>query len=144
MRNRLICCRMRIIRWTVTHGGEEAFVKAKAEDKPIFLGVGYNTCHWWHYFLRYHCLRLAGVNRTTGNGEKWDRVGDSGVRRASTPSPNPECLRARDFAGFLLCIFWKVSDSSTKQIILLEIAEIGSYTRYFLDLVRIVKYYLEK
>ena len=25
--------------------GEEAFAKAKQEDKPIFLSVGYSTCH---------------------------------------------------------------------------------------------------
>jgi uncharacterized protein len=28
--------------------GEEAFEKARAEDKPIFLSVGYSTCHWCH------------------------------------------------------------------------------------------------
>ena len=28
--------------------GEEAFAKAKAEDKPIFLSVGYAACHWCH------------------------------------------------------------------------------------------------
>lgn len=28
--------------------GEEAFKKAKTEDKPIFLSVGYSTCHWCH------------------------------------------------------------------------------------------------
>ena len=28
--------------------GEEAFRKAKKEDKPIFLSVGYSTCHWCH------------------------------------------------------------------------------------------------
>lgn len=28
--------------------GEEAFAKAKQEDKPIFLSVGYSTCHWCH------------------------------------------------------------------------------------------------
>ena len=26
--------------------GEEAFQKARSEDKPIFLSVGYSTCHW--------------------------------------------------------------------------------------------------
>ena len=26
----------------------EAFTKAKAEDKPIFLSIGYSTCHWCH------------------------------------------------------------------------------------------------
>jgi len=28
--------------------GEEAFWKAKKEDKPIFLSIGYATCHWCH------------------------------------------------------------------------------------------------
>ena len=27
---------------------DEAFVKAAAEDKPIFLSIGYSTCHWCH------------------------------------------------------------------------------------------------
>ncbi len=28
--------------------GEEAFEKAKEEGKPIFLSIGYSTCHWCH------------------------------------------------------------------------------------------------
>ena len=28
--------------------GEEAFKKAKEEDKAVFLSVGYSTCHWCH------------------------------------------------------------------------------------------------
>lgn len=27
---------------------EEAFTKAKEENKPIFLSIGYSTCHWCH------------------------------------------------------------------------------------------------
>ncbi len=27
---------------------EEAFEKARSEDKPIFLSIGYSTCHWCH------------------------------------------------------------------------------------------------
>jgi uncharacterized protein YyaL (SSP411 family) len=30
----------------------EAFEKAKAEDKPIFLSIGYSTCHWCHVMAR--------------------------------------------------------------------------------------------
>ncbi|TET71721.1 MAG: thioredoxin domain-containing protein [Candidatus Aminicenantes bacterium] len=26
--------------------GEEAFLKAKKEDKPVFLSIGYSACHW--------------------------------------------------------------------------------------------------
>jgi uncharacterized protein YyaL (SSP411 family) len=28
--------------------GEEAFAKAKKEDKLVFLSIGYSTCHWCH------------------------------------------------------------------------------------------------
>ena len=28
--------------------GDEAFEKAKEENKPIFLSIGYSTCHWCH------------------------------------------------------------------------------------------------
>ena len=28
--------------------GEEAFARARAEDKPVFLSVGYSACHWCH------------------------------------------------------------------------------------------------
>lgn len=28
--------------------GDEAFNKAKDEDKPVFLSIGYSTCHWCH------------------------------------------------------------------------------------------------
>ncbi len=28
--------------------GEEAFTKARQEKKPIFLSIGYSTCHWCH------------------------------------------------------------------------------------------------
>ncbi|NCB30444.1 MAG: thioredoxin domain-containing protein [Clostridia bacterium] len=30
----------------------EAFAKAKEEDKPIFLSIGYSTCHWCHVMAR--------------------------------------------------------------------------------------------
>ncbi|HSM78103.1 MAG TPA: thioredoxin domain-containing protein, partial [Bryobacteraceae bacterium] len=32
--------------------GEEAFQKARAEDKPVFLSIGYSTCHWCHVMER--------------------------------------------------------------------------------------------
>ena len=32
--------------------GEEAFQKAKDENKPIFLSIGYSTCHWCHVMSR--------------------------------------------------------------------------------------------
>jgi uncharacterized protein YyaL (SSP411 family) len=32
--------------------GEEALAKARAEGKPIFLSIGYSTCHWCHVMER--------------------------------------------------------------------------------------------
>src|SRR4051812_48884288 len=32
--------------------GPEALARAKAEDKPIFLSVGYSACHWCHVMER--------------------------------------------------------------------------------------------
>ena len=32
--------------------GPEAFAKARAENKPIFLSIGYSTCHWCHVMER--------------------------------------------------------------------------------------------
>jgi uncharacterized protein YyaL (SSP411 family) len=32
--------------------GEEAFARARQENKPIFLSIGYSTCHWCHVMER--------------------------------------------------------------------------------------------
>ena len=32
--------------------GDEAFAKAAAENKPVFLSIGYSTCHWCHVMER--------------------------------------------------------------------------------------------
>ena len=32
--------------------GEEAFRQAREEDKPVFLSIGYSTCHWCHVMAR--------------------------------------------------------------------------------------------
>jgi uncharacterized protein YyaL (SSP411 family) len=76
--------------------GGEAFAKARAEDKPVFLSIGYSTCHWCHVmehesfesaaiaaFLRDHFVSIkvdreerpdvdqvymAFVQATTGHG----------------------------------------------------------------------------
>ncbi len=32
--------------------GEEAFEKARWEDKPVFVSIGYSTCHWCHVMER--------------------------------------------------------------------------------------------
>src|SRR5258706_4121592 len=32
--------------------GEEAFAKSRAEDRPVFLSIGYSACHWCHVMER--------------------------------------------------------------------------------------------
>src|SRR5438067_5360715 len=32
--------------------GEEAFARARRENRPIFLSIGYSTCHWCHVMER--------------------------------------------------------------------------------------------
>ena len=32
--------------------GPEAFAKAKAQDRPIFLSIGYSSCYWCHVMER--------------------------------------------------------------------------------------------
>ena len=32
--------------------GEEAFARARGEDRPVFLSIGYSTCHWCHVMER--------------------------------------------------------------------------------------------
>ena len=43
--------------------GEEAFAKAKREDKPVFLSVGYSTCHWCHVMAHesFENEEIAGI-----------------------------------------------------------------------------------
>ncbi|HXW92212.1 MAG TPA: thioredoxin domain-containing protein, partial [Terriglobales bacterium] len=43
--------------------GEEAFRKARQENKPIFLSVGYYTCHWCHVMEResYSNPQIAAI-----------------------------------------------------------------------------------
>ena len=43
--------------------GEAAFEKARIEDKPIFLSVGYSTCHWCHVMEResFESFAIAAI-----------------------------------------------------------------------------------
>ncbi|MDU0071242.1 DUF255 domain-containing protein [Bacillus sp. FSL M8-0052] len=34
--------------------GEEAFEKAKRENKPVLVSIDYSTCHWCHTILENH------------------------------------------------------------------------------------------
>jgi hypothetical protein len=46
--------------------GDEAFARARAEDRPIFLSIGYSTCHWCHVMAHesFEDQEVAGlINR---------------------------------------------------------------------------------
>ncbi len=55
--------------------GKEAFEAARAEDKPIFLSIGYSACHWCHVMER-ECFRdeeVAGLLNDACISVKVDR-----------------------------------------------------------------------
>ncbi|PWT80299.1 MAG: thioredoxin domain-containing protein, partial [Acidobacteria bacterium] len=55
--------------------GEAAFAKARTEKKPIFLSIGYSTCHWCHVMEResFENLRIAEILNRHYVGVKVDR-----------------------------------------------------------------------
>ncbi|MFU8858021.1 MAG: thioredoxin domain-containing protein [Deferrisomatales bacterium] len=55
--------------------GEEAFARARAENKLVFLSIGYSTCHWCHVMEResFEDLEVAAVLNTLTVPVKVDR-----------------------------------------------------------------------
>lgn len=55
--------------------GEEAFTAAKQQDRPIFLSVGYATCHWCHVMEKecFEDLHIAQLMNETFINIKVDR-----------------------------------------------------------------------
>ncbi len=55
--------------------GEQAFAKAQAEDKPVFLSIGYSTCHWCHVMEHesFENDEIAGIMNTYFVSIKVDR-----------------------------------------------------------------------
>jgi len=47
--------------------GPEAFAKAKAEGKPVFLSVGYSACYWCHVMER-ECFQDAAIAKALNAG----------------------------------------------------------------------------
>src|SRR5262245_44540863 len=52
---------------------DEAFAKARAEDKPIFLSIGYSTCHWCHV-MEHESFEDAGVAAVLNDHFVWIKV----------------------------------------------------------------------
>lgn len=55
--------------------GEEAFARARNENKPIFLSVGYSTCHWCHVMEResFESVEVAAIMNANFVNVKVDR-----------------------------------------------------------------------
>jgi uncharacterized protein YyaL (SSP411 family) len=55
--------------------GDEAFEKAQSEGKPIFLSIGYSTCHWCHVMEKesFEDPEVAGLMNDTFVSIKVDR-----------------------------------------------------------------------
>jgi uncharacterized protein YyaL (SSP411 family) len=55
--------------------GDEAFRKAHEEDKPVFLSIGYSTCHWCHVMKResFEDAEVARLMNETFVAVKVDR-----------------------------------------------------------------------
>ena len=55
--------------------GDEAFEKARQENKPIFLSIGYSTCHWCHVMEResFEDPEVAGLMNDAFVSIKVDR-----------------------------------------------------------------------
>ncbi len=55
--------------------GEEAFERARREDKPVFLSIGYSTCHWCHVMAResFEDERIAALLNARFIAVKVDR-----------------------------------------------------------------------
>ena len=55
--------------------GDDAFARARAQDKPIFLSIGYSTCHWCHVMEHesFESEALAGILNRSFVSIKVDR-----------------------------------------------------------------------
>ena len=53
--------------------GEEALARARAEDKPILLSIGYSACHWCHVMEResFENEAIAALMNRTSSASRW-------------------------------------------------------------------------
>lgn len=80
--------------------GEAAFARARALDRPIFLSIGYSTCHWCHVMAResFADPRTAALLNAAFVPVKVDRE----ERRVSpgTAVVDQSCRKLLSAAGF--------------------------------------------
>ena len=107
--------------------GSEAMQKAKAENKPIFLSVGYSTCHWCHVMEResFESQEIAEVLNKFFVSIKVDREERPDVDRVYMTF-----VQVRGLCGCEHCIvFIMVSKYDCRLLIL--VSEINFRSRQF-------------
>ena len=89
--------------------GEEAFRRAREDDKPVFLSIGYSACHWCHVMAResFEDQETAELlnrwSRWTGrNGPTWTVfIWPSARRLPAAEAGPPACFSRRRSSPFL-------------------------------------------
>ena len=84
------CCSTPPTPWTGIPGARRRSPRARREDKPIFLSIGYSTCHWCHV-MEHESFEDAGDCR---HPQRALRPHQGGSRRASRRGPRLHAVRA--------------------------------------------------
>ena len=80
--------------------GEEAFAKARAEDKPVFLSIGYSTCHWCHV-MAHESFEDKGIAQLMN--EAFVNIKVDREERPDIDSLYMGVCQALTGSGFVLC-----------------------------------------
>ena len=69
--------------------GDEAFDRARREDKPVFLSIGYSACHWCHVMAHESfedADTAAALNASTSRSRSTARSGPMWMPSTWRPS----------------------------------------------------------
>src|ERR1041384_6549650 len=69
--------------------GPEAFERARREDKPIFLSVGYSTCYWCHVMERQSFENEAVAAEMSARSKKTKGAPEKSPPAPPTSTPPP-------------------------------------------------------
>ena len=72
--------------------GEEAFARARAEDKPLLLSIGYSACHWCHV-MEHESFENPEIAELDEPALRQHQGGPRGAARTSTTSTCRPCRR---------------------------------------------------
>ena len=79
--------------------GEEALARAKREDKPILLSIGYSACHWCHV-MAHECFEDPQVAEVMNGSSSTSRsIAKSGPTSTRSTRARTRCSRSGTAAG---------------------------------------------